>query len=116
LASSLRRKMLRDVTGRSGLRAFAALMVLYAGAEQRSGYSYRAGGDDGQSRVLSLNTWLHNSWRCAVANALIEHHLVPAVPAWQLPRFHRWLRAQGAYEAGAPLEAGYVDVLKRMTR
>jgi fatty acid desaturase len=175
------------VTGRSGLRAFAALMVLYAGADQRSGYSYRAGGM--QQPALSARTLWRNSWRCAVVNVLMlaacaaagqawtyllwpvawltaymlysrirnvaehgalpgtreadiwrntrtvlaswwerltvapnyvnyhfEHHLVPAVPAWQLPRFHRWLREQGAYDAGAPLETGYADVLKRMTR
>ncbi|MGO4475270.1 fatty acid desaturase family protein [Massilia sp. 2TAF26] len=184
--ASLRRKLLRDLSGRSGLRAFAALMLLYASADQRSGYSYRAGA--GEKRVLSARTLLRNSWRCALANALMlaacaaagqawtyllwpvawlttymlysrirnaaehgalpgtrepdiwrntrtvlaswwerltvapnyvnyhfEHHLVPAVPAWQLPRFHRWLREHGAYEAGAPLERGYVQVLRRMT-
>jgi fatty acid desaturase len=187
--ASLRRKMLRDVTGRSGLRAFSALMVLYASADQRSGYSYRAGGQGSEAHMLSLNTWLRNSWRCAIANGAMlaicaaaghawtyllwpsawltaymlysrirnvaehgalpgtrepdiwrntravlaswwerltvapnyvnyhfERHLVPAVPAWQLPRFHRWLREQGAYEAGAPLEHSYADVLRRMTK
>lgn len=184
--ASLRRKLLRDLSGRSGLRAFAALMLLYASADQRSGYSYRAGGDE--KRVLSARTLLRNCWRCALANALMlaacaaagqawtyllwpvawlttcmlysrirnaaehgvlpgtrepdiwrntrtvlaswwerltvapnyvnyhfEHHLVPAVPAWQLPRFHRWLREHGAYDAGAPLERGYAQVLRRMT-
>ncbi len=185
--ASLRRKLLRDVTGRSGLRAFAALVVLYASTDQRKGYSYRAGGERASKRTLSAGTLLRNSWRCIVANALMfaacaaaghalvyllwpvawlttymlysrirnvaehgalpgtreadiwrntrtvlaswwerltvapnyvnyhfEHHLVPAVPAWQLPRFHRWLREQGAYEHGAPLERGYIQVLRRM--
>jgi fatty acid desaturase len=184
--ASLRRKLLRDLSGRSGLRAFAALVMLYASADQRSGYSYRAGGQE--KRVPSARTLLRNSWRCALANAFMlaacaaagqawtyllwpaawlttymlysrirnaaehgalpgtrepdiwrntrtvlaswwerltvapnyvnyhfEHHLVPAVPAWQLPRFHRWLREHGAYEAGAPLERGYAQVLRRMT-
>jgi fatty acid desaturase len=185
--ASLRRKLLRDITGRSGLRAFAALVVLYANADQRSGYSYRAG-DRQEKRKLDARTLLRNSWRCVLANAAMlalcaaaghapayllwpaawlttymlysrirnvaehgalpgtreadiwrntrtvlaswwerltvapnyvnyhfEHHLLPAVPAWQLPRFHRWLREQGAYAYGAPLEHGYLQVLKRMT-
>jgi fatty acid desaturase len=188
--ASLRRKLLRDLGGRSGLRAFAALMVLYASTDQRGGYSYRTGGEVSEKRVLSAATLLRNSWRCLVANALMlaacaaaghaltyllwpvawlttymlysrirnaaehgalpgtreadiwrntrtvlaswwerltvapnyvnyhfEHHLVPAVPAWQLPRFHRWLREQGAYEGGnrsATLETGYARVLRRM--
>jgi fatty acid desaturase len=189
--ASLRRKLLRDLGGRTGLRAFAALMVLYASTDQRSGYSYRAGGEGGEKRVLSARTLLRNGWRCVVANAVMlaasaaaghalayllwpiawlttymlysrirnaaehgalpgtreadiwrntrtvlaswwerltvapnyvnyhfEHHLVPAVPAWQLPRFHRWLREQGAYEGGnrsGMLERGYIRVLRRMT-
>jgi fatty acid desaturase len=188
--ASLRRKLLRDVTGRSGLRAFAALVVLYASTDQRNGYSYRAGGESASTRTLGAGTLLRNGWRCVAANALmlaacaaagyalvyllwpvawlttymlysrirnvaehgalpgtrdadiwrntrtvlaswwerltvapnyvnyhVEHHLVPAVPAWQLPRFHRWLREQGAYEGGehgAALERGYAQVLRRM--
>jgi fatty acid desaturase len=185
--ASLRRKLLRDLSGRSGLRAFAALVVLYASADQRSGYSYRAGGDAEKKRVLCAGTLLRNGWRCVAANGVMlaacaaaghawayllwpaawlttymlysrirnaaehgalpgtreadiwrntrtvlaswwerltvapnyvnyhfEHHLVPAVPAWQLPRFHRWLREQGAYEHGAALERGYAQVLRRM--
>jgi fatty acid desaturase len=185
--ASLRRKLLRDLSGRSGLRAFAALVVLYASADQRSGYSYRAGGDAEKKRVLGAGTLLRNGWRCVAANGVMlaacaaaghawayllwpaawlttymlysrirnaaehgalpgtreadiwrntrtvlaswwerltvapnyvnyhfEHHLVPAVPAWQLPRFHRWLREQGAYEHGAALERGYAQVLRRM--
>ena len=46
-------------------------------------------------------------------NYHFEHHLAPAVPAHQLPAFHRWLHAQGAYER-ATLERGYARVLARM--
>jgi fatty acid desaturase len=46
-------------------------------------------------------------------NYHFEHHLAPAVPAHKLPEFHRWLRAQGAYER-ATLERGYARVLARM--
>jgi fatty acid desaturase len=165
-------------------------MMLYAGTDQRSGYSYRPAdeGDEGKGkRTLSARTLLRNSWRCVAANVLMlaacaaarhawvyllwpvawlttymlysrirnvaehgalpgtrdadiwrntrtvlaswwerltvapnyvnyhfEHHLVPTVPAWQLPRFHRWLHEQGAYEHGAPIERGYAQVLRRM--
>jgi len=188
--ASLRRKLLRDLTCRSGLRAFAALMVLYgSGGEgaRAAGYSYRsAGSGSGSSKSWSMRTLLANSWRCAVANLLMlaacaaaghalayllwpvawlstymlfsrirnaaehgalpgtrepdiwrntrtvlaawwerltvapnyvnyhfEHHLAPAVPAHKLPGFHRWLRAQGAYER-VTLEHGYARVLARM--
>ena len=181
--ASLARKLARDITGRSGLRAFAALVALY-GADpdrQAQGYSYRAGAGQVQWKVL-----LRHSWRSLVANALMagacalaghplayllwpaswlttymlysrirnaaehgalpgtreadiwrntrtvrarwwerltvapnyvnyhfEHHLVPTVPAFQLPRFHRWLREQGAYER-AQYEPGYGQVLRRL--
>lgn len=184
--ASLRRKLLRDLSGRSGLRAFAALTVLYGSggdAARAAGYSYRSAGSE---KDWSARRLLANSWRCAVANALMlaacaavghalayllwpvawlttymlfsrirnaaehgalpgtrepdiwcntrtvlaawwerltvapnyvnyhfEHHLAPAVPAHKLPEFHRWLRAQGAYER-ATLERGYARVLARM--
>jgi fatty acid desaturase len=185
--ASLRRKMLRDLAGRTGLRAFAALLALYASSDAGAlaqGYSYRSSpAGAGRARVL-----LRNSWRSIVANLAMfsvcaaaghplawllwpaswlttymlysrirnvaehgalpgtrdtdiwrntrtvlaawwerltvapnyvnyhfEHHLVPTVPAYQLPRFHRWLKAQGAYER-APLETGYMQVLRRMVR
>jgi fatty acid desaturase len=184
--ASLRRKLLRDLSGRSGLRAFTALLALYgsdAEAARAAGYSYRSAGATSGWRARTL---LANAWRCAVANAAMlaacagaghalayllwpaawlstymlfsrirnaaehgalpgtrepdiwrntrtvlaawwerltvapnyvnyhfEHHLAPAVPAHQLPAFHRWLHAQGAYER-ATLERGYARVLARM--
>lgn len=184
--ASLRRKLLRDLSFRSGLRAFAALMVLYGSsgeAARAAGYSYRSAGSE---KNWSARQLLTSSWRSVVANAVtlaacvaaghalvyllwpvawlttymlfsrirnaaehgalpgtrepdiwrntrtvlaawwerltvapnyvnyhFEHHLAPAVPAHKLPEFHRWLRAQGAYER-ATLERGYVRVLARM--
>ena len=32
-------------------------------------------------------------------NHHLEHHLYPAVPQWRLPALHRWLVAQGHYDA-----------------
>lgn len=189
--ASLRRKLLRDLSGRSGLRAFVSLMVLYASADPGAagtGYSSPAatpgGGRDVPPRSLRMLLW--NLRRILLANAVmlglcawsghalvyllwpaswlstymlysrirnaaehgalpgtrsddlwrntrtvraawwerltvapnyvnyhVEHHLVPAVPAYQLPRFHAWLLGQGAYER-ATMEAGYLPVLRRM--
>jgi fatty acid desaturase len=181
--ASLGRKFLRDLSGKSGVRAFAGLVALYSSADlnqQALGYSYRAAG--GVRRRFLLR---HN-WRSMVANAFMaglcglaghalvyllwpaswlttymlysrirnaaehgalagthdpdiwrntrtvlarwwerltvapnyvnyhfEHHLVPTIPAFQLPRFHRWALAHGAYEKAA-LERGYLDVLRRL--
>lgn len=69
--ASLRRKLLRDLTCRSGLRAFAALMVLYGSSEDAAragGYSYRSARSDQHWRMRTL---LANSWRCALANLLM---------------------------------------------
>jgi fatty acid desaturase len=182
--ASLGRKFLRDLSGKSGMRAFAALVALYSSAnpgQHAQGYSYRAAGGVGRWRLL-----LRHGWRSIVANAGIaalcalaehplvyllwpaswlttymlysrirnaaehgalagtrepdiwrntrtvlarwwerltvapnyvnyhfEHHLVPTVPGYQLPRFHRWLLTQGAYER-ATLERGYLTVLRRL--
>jgi fatty acid desaturase len=182
--ASLGRKFLRDLSGKSGVRAFAALVALYSSAnpgQHAQGYSYRAAGGAGRWRLL-----LRHGWRSIVANAGIaalcalaerplvyllwpaswlttymlysrirnaaehgalagtrepdiwrntrtvlarwwerltvapnyvnyhfEHHLVPTVPGYQLPRFHRWLLTQGAYER-ATLERGYLTVLRRL--
>jgi fatty acid desaturase len=69
--ASLRRKLLRDLSSRSGLRAFAALLALYGldtDAARAAGYSYRsaAGGNNWRARTL-----LATSWRCGIANALM---------------------------------------------
>ncbi|MGZ5199164.1 MAG: fatty acid desaturase family protein [Telluria sp.] len=181
--ASLARKLLRDITGRSGVRAFAALLALYSAdpAEQAQGYSYRAGGGVKQWRVLARHVWRSlvangvmaglcalaghplvyllwpASWlttymlysrirnaaehgalpgtreddiwrntrtvtarwweRLTVApnyvNYHFEHHLVPTVPAHQLPRFHRWVREHGAYER-AQLEQSYLGFVRRL--
>jgi fatty acid desaturase len=184
-AASLRRKLVRDLIGRTGIRAFLALVMLYSSSDSRKlaqGYSYRTGAGGGRS----LRALLQNSWRSLVANAIMlglcsaaghglayllwpaswlttymlysrirnaaehgalpgtrdtdiwrntrtvlaawwerltvapnyvnfhfEHHLVPTIPAYNLPRFHRWLVQRGAYER-ATLETGYVQVLRRM--
>jgi len=183
--ASLRRKLVRDLIGRSGIRAFAALVALYASPDTRGGYSYRAVGSATGS-AASFGTFATNSWRSLVANLAMfaacalfkhpvvyllwpaswlttymlysrirnaaehgalpgtreddiwrntrtvraawwerltvaphnvnyhfEHHLVPTVPAYRLPAFHRWMVRHGAYDR-ATLEPGYRQVLRRM--
>ncbi|MBC7174365.1 MAG: fatty acid desaturase family protein [Polyangiaceae bacterium] len=44
-------------------------------------------------------------------NFHLEHHLVPTVPHYRLPAFHRLLVERGAY-ADARLAGGYFDVLR----
>jgi fatty acid desaturase len=186
--ASLRRKLMRDLLGKSGIRAFAALVALYGSSDSdglAKGYSYRSAAQRTNS-AARVRTLARNSWRILVANGVMfalcaatghplayllwpaswlttymlysrirnaaehgalpgtrdadiwrntrtviaawwerltvapnyvnyhfEHHLVPAMPAYQLPRFHRWLKAQGAYER-ATLENGYRQVLRKM--
>lgn len=184
--ASLRRKLLRDLAGRSGMRAFLSLASLYSSADPgqlASGYSYQGRG------ARAARSWRRLAWNarrmllahgvmlalCALAgHALVyllwpaswlttymlfsrirnaaehgalpgtrsediwrntrtvlaawwerltvapnyvnfhfEHHLVPTIPSYRLPHFHRWLVAQGAYER-AVLETGYLQVLRRL--
>ncbi len=44
-------------------------------------------------------------------NYHLEHHLLPSVPHYRLPRLHRLLRERGAY-ATATSAAGYLEVLR----
>jgi fatty acid desaturase len=47
-------------------------------------------------------------------NYHIEHHLMPSVPCWRLPRLHRLLRERGFYrDHPAAIASGYADVLRR---
>lgn len=61
----------------------------------------------------------HAAWwaRLTVApnhvNFHFEHHLAPAVPCYNLPTLHHWLRQQGVFER-APYEPGYGQVLLRL--
>ena len=184
--ASLLRKMGRDLSGRSGVRALLSLMFLYASRDpeaQRQGYSYT---QDAPAGSRSVRTLLWNVRRILAANAVmlglcalaghaaayllwpvswlttymlfsrirnaaehgalpgtrstdmwsntrtvraawwerltvapnyvnfhVEHHLVPAVPSYNLPSFHRWLVQHGAYER-AVMEPGYLHVVRRM--
>jgi fatty acid desaturase len=108
--ASLRRKLLRDLTGRSGVRAFAALVVLYSSADARGqagGYSYRAGASSGMQR--GLRTLARNSWRSVVANgamlaacAAAGHALAYLLwPASWLTTYMLYSRIRNAAEHGA---------------
>ena len=186
---SLLRKFLRDLTGRSGLRALLSLVLVYgqdnAAGRLQQGFSYQSG-DKTPRPALQPLTLLWNLRRVLLVNALMfaacwalqnpaayllwpaswlttymlfsrirnaaehgalpgtrsndmwrntrtvtarwwerltvapnyvnfhfEHHLAPTVPSYNLPRLHRWLAQEGAYER-ATMERGYGRVLRRM--
>jgi fatty acid desaturase len=48
-------------------------------------------------------------------NYYLEHHLLPTVPHYRLPRLHALLRERGAYEDAA-FAASYRQVLSLVTR
>jgi fatty acid desaturase len=109
--ASLRRKLLRDVLGKSGIRAFAALVALYASSDAdglAQGYSYRptapVSGTAGRARTLA-----RNNWRSLVANtamfaacAAVGHPLVYLLwPASWLTTYMLYSRIRNAAEHGA---------------
>jgi len=110
--ASLLRKFGRDLTGRSGLRAFLSLMVLYgqkAGAGQMAqGYSYKVG--EAKARpALDARTLLWNLRRVLVVNALMlaacwaaGHPLAYLLwPASWLTTYMLFSRIRNAAEHGA---------------
>jgi fatty acid desaturase len=46
-------------------------------------------------------------------NYHLEHHLYPNVPQWLLPKLHRHLREQGAFDDDMPFEAGAITAYGR---
>jgi fatty acid desaturase len=157
---SFRRKVLRDLTGRTGVKQLAQIA--------------RAGGIGVLWRPLIVNAallaivallgrpWLYVLWllawlttnmlfarlRLAAEHAVVpdlfdpdprshtrttlarwwerllfapnkvnyhlEHHLLPSVPPYHLPRLHRLLRERGYYD-GAEIVVGYRSVLGKLT-
>jgi fatty acid desaturase len=67
------------------------------------------------TRTVLARWWERLTVAPNYVNYHFEHHLVPTVPAYQLPRFHRWLHAHRAYEL-ATLERGYSHVMRRLVR
>ncbi len=47
-------------------------------------------------------------------NYHLEHHLLPTVPLYALPRMHALLRERGALDT-SPLASGYLDVLRQVS-
>lgn len=68
----------------------------------------------GNTRTTRAN-WLEGLILCPNhVNYHIEHHLLPSVPAWQLPGLHRHLQTCGFYDDHPRAIAnGYWDVIKR---
>jgi fatty acid desaturase len=49
-------------------------------------------------------------------NYHLEHHMLVAVPLYQLPRMHRILRERGAFERPASVAGSYAEVLRSAVR
>jgi fatty acid desaturase len=118
--ASLRRKLGRDLSGRSGIRAFAALVALYASEDARGGYSYRGAESD---TPRGMGTLAKNSWRSVVANAAmfavcagLGHPLAYLLwPASWLTTYMLYSRIRNAAEHGA-LPGTREDDIWRNTR
>ena len=65
------------------------------------------------TRTVEARWWERLTVAPNYVNFHFEHHLAPTVPAYQLPRLHRWLVEQGAFER-ATMERGYGQVLRRL--
>ena len=72
---------------------------------------------DRDPRMNARTTYANLLERLTVApnyvNYHLEHHLMAAVPAYRLKRFHQLLKARGAYEE-TRLYEGYVDVIRHV--
>lgn len=193
--ASFARKVLRDLTGLTGIKAAATLAVLYAYADPaklRFGYAYKkesadtATQDNASAGPRSLRYFLWNTRRVWLVQGLaalalwlmghgvvywlwplswlttymaisrirnaaehgalpgttsqdiwnntrsvqacwwerllfapnyvnfhVEHHLMPTVPAYNLPRMHHMLMERGGLK-GAHVASGYVEVVKAL--
>lgn len=77
----------------------------------------RLGADPRVNTCTTVVSW----WERALVapnrvNFHVEHHLLPGVPLYRLPRFHRLLAQRGYFEGYDCLSQGYRHVLQRATR
>ncbi|MFW6093929.1 MAG: fatty acid desaturase family protein [Pseudomonadota bacterium] len=78
--------------------------------------SERLGADPRKNTCTTLVSW----WERALVapnrvNYHVEHHLLPGVPLYNLPRFHALLARRGFFDGFDCLSRGYRDVLRRAT-
>lgn len=66
------------------------------------------------TRSVEATWWERLTVAPNYVNFHFEHHLAPTVPCYRLPALHRRLLELGVFER-APLEHGYLHVLRRMT-
>lgn len=60
----------------------------------------------------TLASWWERLMVCPVyVNYHIEHHLLPAVPPYNLPLMHKWLVSKEAYK-NTPLPSSYIAMLR----
>ncbi len=129
--ASMRRKIWRDLSGRTGWKRLKATLRrdlglsrgrvkrnFDAGLDALGGVAVTNGVLLGVLALAGRNTrtTLARWWeRLLLApnrvNYHLEHHLVMTVPHYNLPRMHRLLRARGVLE-DACVTRGYLDVLR----
>ena len=63
------------------------------------------------TRTTYANWWERLLFAPHHVNYHVEHHLLMAVPSYNLPRMHQLLKERGFYEAGL-LERGYREIIK----
>lgn len=65
------------------------------------------------TRTTLARWWERLTFAPNYVNYHLEHHLLPAVPAWQLPRLHQLLKDRGALDSAEVVD-GYAAVLRKL--
>lgn len=157
--ASLKRKIIRDITGQTGLRDtiymlktfkwqnnapwavfhlglisiltlygapwayliwWAAILFVYpviSRIRQISEHGVSINRDATDPRLNTATTLANPIEKFFVApnsvNYHLEHHQLPAVPAYNLPKLHRLLKSRGYYDGYDCFSTSYADVLKK---
>ena len=64
------------------------------------------------SRTTYGRWWERQLFAPLNVNYHLEHHMLPTVPFYQLPKMHEALKAAGAFENNAAVERTYADVMR----
>jgi fatty acid desaturase len=79
--------------------------------DRRARHDPDPGDDFRNTRTTLARWWSASSSRRIASTTHLEHHLMVAVPHYNLPRLHRMLRERGVL-AGACVAPGYLSVLR----
>ena len=131
--ASLKRKILRDLTGRTGTRDLLLRLKSFKVSRDYPWMLFQVA----LFAVLAAvgAPWAYALWWAADLFVLplltrwerlliapnnvayhLEHHQCAGVPSYNLPRLHRLLKSRGYHDGFDCISNGYVDVLKRAVR